>query len=1116
MNILTKNIGFLLVLCAVQPSFAAMVNRSAGGATARDDARVSLAVNPTTAAMRRLPALLTGTTTTATVATTTAATTSSLMDVTECVDAYTECIKDPEVCGFDFEECTTNELFYAKKPQCNSVLLQCSSAGINALFGTTSTTNLSTKNANDEYVYPTAGSILGQFVEAGAINNRLDKSSCVKRYTSCLKKENVCGEDFELCTSDREFKKQKIYCESTLARCTDEGKTELFGSTNVDSNPTSASRLGIMIKEGGDLASVNAVSTCYKVADQCILSACSANPYRCLVDSTTAIVNATDTVNDDPAAKKEDSASTVDVITTALVSRYIRSACADTIGGNKYCFMTANEGEVPTASKLIDEDERDNVYSNIYASRMNTTLREKIKQMADTFDKKTKDKCSDTIMACAMRSCGSGLGSACYSRVFGNKTKCFDNGGIKTVQLNLNGLPTLNLAGTSCSINGESTYPEIKIGCESIVNTDVNCKYAAASMGTGGYTYEYNNTTAFNTLFPMLETGTDPIGVVTRLNASLAENYNDAAIERMAKQCKNTAVSCIRSLCGTDFTNCYRNRTDVMTDTYDTAGNLNSVPYTETTGGASGGGLFGRGGKSNTVVYDSSAFDKSMNKVGGVLDFTIVRGLCIKTVKEASACDEHLKIQVIKNYDSEKGAAGWGKNDSVRDAWVGAVSSGYSAKVSRENDVLDGCQVSDTKNGLCDPLAIAECDTVDANGCVYDKEHYVGRNEYQLSMAADTLFQEVLGDLELEAQAKYNAKLTREQNMCRAANSGGIMGRKDNASTYMWAKLRSNRVPKNYSVNGLKSNEFVESNDLYGSFCRARVTIQSDDPDLQRYLQEGNNAKNWTMAYFAVGDVFTCGSWIPQSDLEKLAETVAAKKSGTNADGDLTKGQRWGVAGASILGTLGGGAITDVLQTQTGLGGLLGTNADKIDDCKKKVLDEEIAWNTGDAANVAAQCKGHDDYVALGYKITVASNSIIRKNSSSKSIRSLRINKDSSLSEGACGTSRNYTVVEAEDLPSASACPQVQCKVINEHVNSIEDYCGETSVSGRVIADVVGAGLVGATSGITTAQIMKANNRAKFTEAQQEFMNNVGNHIYCFIGADEAGTYGDLIEISID
>ncbi len=1058
MNILTKNIGFLLVLCAVQPSFAAMVNRSASGATGRD-ARVSLAVNPTTAAMRRLPTLLTGTTTTATVATTTAATTSSLMDVTECVDAYTECIKDPEVCGFDFEECTTNELFYAKKPQCNSVLLQCSSAGINALFGTTSTTNLSTKNANDEYVYPTAGSILGQFIEAGAINNRLDKSSCVKRYTSCLKKENVCGEDFELCTSDREFKKQKIYCESTLARCTDEGKTELFGSTNVDSNPTSASRLGIMIKEGGDLASVNAVSTCYKVADQCILSACSANPYRCLVDSTTKIVNATDVVNDDPAAKKEDSASTVDVITTALVSRYIRSACADTIGGNKYCFMTANEGEVPTASKLIDEDERDNVYSNIYASRMNTTLREKIKQMADTFDKKTKDKCSDTIMACAMRSCGSGLGSACYSRVFGNKTKCFDNSGIKTVQLNLNGLPTIDLSGTSCSINGESTYPEIKIGCESIVNTDVNCKYAAASMGTGGYTYEYNNTTAFSTLFPMLKTGTDPIGVVTRLNASLAENYNDAAIERMAKQCKNTAVSCIRSLCGKDFTNCYRNRTDVMADGYDTG---------------------------------VSSFDNSMNKLGGVLDFNIIRGLCVSTIKDADVCDEHLKIQSIKNYDSKNAASGWGDKTSVRDSWVDAIK-GYQKVGEATTQVLMGCRAKKGTSDTCDAKAdnvnlVEDCGTVDEDGCIYDVEYYISETDYAFSMSVDSLFQEVLGDIELEAQAKYNAKLTREQNMCRAANSGGIMGRKDNASTYMWAKLRSNRVPKNYSVNGLKSNEFVESNDLYGSFCRARVTIQSDDPDLQRYLQEGKNAKNWSTAYFAVGDVFTCGSWIPQSDLEELAETVAAKKSGTNADGDLTKGQGWGVAGASILGTLGGGAITDVLQTQTGLGGLLNTHKNTSSESNL------LRANLNQAQQVQTMhCADNEDGTDNDFDYSFGST---------------------------VGNVTLQTFVYRAPV-SGTHKGKVGCNYIKSYIGKVESQLKVEDGPwqnglGRGVVDTIGSGLVGAATGITTAQIMKASNRAKFTAAQQEFMNNVGNHIYCFIGADEAGTYGDLIEISID
>ena len=67
MNILTKNIGFLLILCAVQPSFAAMVNRSAGGATGRGgDSRVSVATSPTMAAMRRLPTIIKATSTTTT------------------------------------------------------------------------------------------------------------------------------------------------------------------------------------------------------------------------------------------------------------------------------------------------------------------------------------------------------------------------------------------------------------------------------------------------------------------------------------------------------------------------------------------------------------------------------------------------------------------------------------------------------------------------------------------------------------------------------------------------------------------------------------------------------------------------------------------------------------------------------------------------------------------------------------------------------------------------------------------------------------------------------------------------------------------------------------------
>lgn len=1063
MKFLTTFIGFLPVLCIIQPSFADLraggSRVSVASATGRGSV-ASAADISAAAASRRIPTMISATTlaSTAVVGSTTAAN-SSLMTDTECVDAYTECIRDPEVCGSEFEECTTSELFYAQKPKCNNVLLQCSSAGINTLFGTTSTANLATKNSNGEYVYPTAASVLGQFIEAGAINNRLDTSACVKRYTSCLKKESVCGNDFELCTTNSEFKKQKLFCESTLARCQDEGKTELFGSTNTSSNPTAASRLGIMIKEGADLAAVNAVSTCYKVVDQCFLGACSENPYKCIVDSNSIISNITDAINEGRTLTPEQATAIADARTSAQVAAYIRNSCLETIGGNKYCYATfLGNGQMPTAAQLRDEDNRDEVYAEAYSARMNASMREKISQIADKFDKKTKDKCVDTIMSCAMRSCGGGLGSACYQLVF--KT-----GGSMS-----------DLAGT---INGQSTYQEIKTGCEAIVNTDVNCQYAAASANEQTFNYNYAESGTFGTVFPTSDTVKDPLGVVARLNGALAENYNDAAIERMGKQCRNTAVSCIRSLCGTDFVNCYRNRTDIMTDTYDT---------------------------------EETKFNQSMNKVGGVLDFTIVRGLCLETVKGADVCDEHLKIQSIR-YNTDNGAAGWGNKSSVRDAWVDAVKDGYSAKaIEVEGEFVETglCTIdqSKTQSAKCKAKITnaQECDTVDEDGCLYDVEQVVARKDYQVSMAADTLFQEVMGDLEKEAQAKYNAKLTAEQHMCIDANNGGIMGRNDISSTYMWVKLRGRKVPKDYSTNGLKVNDFTASNDLYGSFCRARVSIQSDDPDIQSELQNG---QNWSTAYFAVGDVFTCGSWIPQDKLQAIAEKAAAKKLGKSVDdakaGTMSTGQRWATAAATI-GSAGLGAVgMDLLQTNGGLGGLLSTNANKVDTCKAELEAEKNQW-----LKYKTACENNSEYVLDGYTYKV--NGSIRKSGVSKSVTKYTKTLDSSAVSGqTCTPSDQITAKGSQCVHS------IPCSVITQHLTDLDNMsCGETSGWTRAGMDLLGATALGITGGFATGKNIKAANRQEFTEAQQEFMNNVGNHIYCFIGADEAGTYGDLIEISVE
>ena len=344
--------------------------------------------------------------------------------------------------------------------------------------------------------------------------------------------------------------------------------------------------------------------------------------------------------------------------------------------------------------------------------------------------------------------------------------------------------------------------------------------------------------------------------------------------------------------------------------------------------------------------------------------------------------------------------------------------------------------------------------------------------------------------------------------MCIDANAGGIMGNREQASTYMWVKLRSKRIPKNYSTAGLKINDFVASNDLYGSFCRARVTIQSDDPDIQTILQSKTN--NWSTAYFAVGDVFTCGSWIPQKNLEQIANRVACKKAksegklasnydctkDTSADDlKLTNGQSWAVAGTAILSTGLGAGVMEALQSNTSLGGLLGSSSSKLDSACSEVeiyLDNLKSWKAQTSTN--ADCTKTTGGLK-GYRWKDAGT--IRKSNFGDAIYKRTITRSSI--DADCITENDIQTV------------------INDVTTKQGKMCKTNpSALSRIGTDVLGAAAVAIPTTFAVRDAIREGNRTKFTEAEEEFMRNVGEHIYCFIGADEAGTYGDLIEISVE
>ena len=1073
MKHLIKTVSFLSVMAVIPGAFAATSRASIMGQATSRLPSIAGYVNPV--------ALLSGSTTSG------STTASSLLTNTDCIDAYNSCIKANDACGPNFEECTTNVLFHAQMPKCLNVLSQCTSSGINDLFGTSSVaalSNVAEKNTYGEvtrYTYPTDGSVLGQTILGASIANKYDAQQCVKRYTSCLKKDSVCGNDFELCTSPAEFKKQSIFCASTLARCQSDGIIELYGSPNTSVAPKSDSRLGMMIAEGAELAAVNAVSTCYKVADQCILNACGSNPAKCMENASSALAIITEAINNGVAITDAQLAAASNAITKGDVNKYIKNMCQETIGGNKYCYATANDGKMPTASQLTDEDNREMVFEDVYAVRMNSAMKQRLQTILDKFDEKTKDKCVTTMKACAMRSCGGGVGSACYALVFAD-------------------------GESKGSINGKNTYDDIRLGCEAITNTDPNCQYAVASTSNTAYMYAYTDNNTFTTLFPEYDAGTDPIGVVAALNASLATSYNDAAIAQMRKQCSNTVVSCVKSMCGKDYKKCYRNRTDIMGDTYKT---------------------------------DSESFNRSMNKVGGVLDYSIVTGLCVNTVKNAKVCEEHLKIEAAKLKKDNKKSEVWGSD--VRSDWLTAASS-VNATDNTDNSVQIGCR---TNTDGCDNSVIVDtdqCGSVDESGCMYDDPVSQDYVDYVNDISATKLFQQVLIDLEKEAQAKYSAIRTTEQNICLGNNKGGIMGNSDNGSTFMWVKLKSNRIPATYRQQGLKPNQFIASNDLYGSFCRVRVSIVSDDPAINKHLGEK------ATSYFAVGDAFECGSWIDEKTMDSIEKEI---RDGAGMSSWKKKAAlAWSTVGGGLLGGTAGGLVANYLANgKIGGGGLLNSDAkveannktnagscinnlekclnnNDSDKCRAGLRDARAA---GISVNIDWASDGVKDYYCdkdtapkLGYAYCEAEYSCAGKTND------ICCNDKGELRQagGFCINNSNHSDIRGHNTKIGSTTIGLSSSnTSQESRNKIEKVLAECQSKAKNnnssgVATGIGVGVgtaAGALLGFGVAKtVIDAKDAQEKDKKVAEFKESLRDHIRCYVGTEDLGGYGEYISFNVD
>lgn len=1135
-----KTVSFLAVMSVIPGLFAATSRVGVVTKNATRQSSIRAYINPTT---------IVGTTTT------------SLLDLTDCTEKYISCMSESEVCGEEFEACPNKTLFHNQMGKCASVLTQCSPAGVQALFGNANIANLYQKTYtgkyNDvvSYTYPLDDMLLGDMIISSSKANRYDVAQCSKKYTTCLKRDSVCGEDFELCTTKREFKRQALACNSTLARCVPEGIESLFGKgTDVweefigriasgsdfevvkktQSDDQKVEDLAIktnsvidgLIKSGAALAAKNAVSTCYKVADQCILGACSKNPSKCLVGTPVYAGNLVDLINSMGTEQKDGTVSFAstdintmqDTLTKRAVTRYLKDMCLETIGSNKYCYMTHNINETDGVKKRVispeefetlmytkSEVERqemyDEVFGDIYETRMNSATNQRLNDMMDKYNQKAADKCSDTIKTCAMRVCGGGIGAYCWEQVFDTKAAKTDP--------------------TKANIASGDTYKEIQVGCQAVVNADPNCVYTATIRSVNNGTWSnwiYDDSAGvFGYLFPENGTGTtDVIGVITSLNGALATAYDKSSIANMAQQCKDTAMDCVESMCGKDFQYCYRQRTDISL-ARDARGAYNT---------------------------NNSTLDDSMNKQTGILDYNIAIGLCMDTVTKAKVCNEHLKIRA-KRTEADLGLD-WGNSTTVADAWGSAAQTAVckidinkeSDRCNRNGGVDKSCRCQTAPDyivGKCGDWYEMPSGSKTVKCQFSLKVENDTKGDIQYKAAADTVLREALADVELKAQAQYKSRLQREQNVCLANDSGGIKTGDSTTAIFRWVKLGSgstygytisnnNNQNKSYEMNGLEADQITDSSDLFGSFCAAKVTVQFNHPTINKLKTETGDRSlkdlgNYETRYFAVGDSFVCGSWIPQSVLDNVTEQIRDDKDKDKDTSNWSTKEKGMIALGTILGTGAGAFAGGLLGEYAKTGKVFGSSrtdeksaADKDTYSGTCIIEAEkcsgTTWTSINshcqkAINAAASSKvlGSDDQ-----NVTTARKAY---NEAKKAYDAWK--EATSTDKDAKKSELDTKVSEMVDAVSALISP---CQ--DQSDKNFESVGGKMSRGGAIgLGSVLGGVVAGASGGAIAWAAIQAKHEKAADKAVQEWLDNVGQYIQCYVGTTYVGSYGDTVGLTV-
>ena len=307
---------------------------------------------------------------------------------------------------------------------------------------------------------------------------------------------------------------------------------------------------------------------------------------------------------------------------------------------------------------------------------------------------------------------------------------------------------------------------------------------------------------------------------------------------------------------------------------------------------------------------------------------------------------------------------------------------------------------------------------------------------------------------------------------------------------------------------GLERSDFNPSNELYGSFCSVQVRLQSDDMDIQKAM----NGADWATAYFAVGDTFTCGSWIPADTLEELANAAVDEATASQRESQ-NRTACWTTLLGSVGGIVGGAYLGSGIQKGNVFGGITGLNENKNNENKavKFITAIEKEINTGNANSVSLSN-------VSGWMTSLESEAKKQKVADS-TISAAKNSVAAWISAQTAVNNAGKSVTESQTQALGNAKTQA-INALGVLKTACENTDSSSEAKNQWLAPTLGAVVTGVAGGLlvnkATRDIQASNLSAAEKAAYEEWMNNVGKHIKCYIGTDEAGQYGDILSVSME